>query len=224
MLDRLPESRRTASRPLAQFVVAAAVHAALAAAALRAAAAPPPAPGKRIDTLIIEHFAPRPSTPARAGRAAGASAVAAPAPVLSAFPVLPPITTPDGIATAVDSAPGGFRPSLPGGRIDLGELLGPARPSAGILDEADAGVDAPRLLAAETSPLEGSGARGVVGLQFVVDTAGRVEAGSVTVTEAPDSTLAAAAIAIVRGARFQPGRAAGRPVRIRVRQNVTFDP
>jgi TonB family protein len=203
--------------------VAAAVHAVLAAAALRATAAPPPAPGFRVDTLIIEHFAPRPSTPVTAARADGASTVSAPAPVLSGFPALPPLTTPDGIAP-VDSAPGGFRPSLPGGPVDLGGLLGPARPLAGILDAADEGVDAPRLLTAGASPLAGSGVRGVVELQFVVDTSGHVEPGSIAVTQAPDSTLAAAAAAIVRAARFEPGRAAGRPVGIRVRQNVTFDP
>ena len=60
-------------------------------------------------------------------------------------------------------------------------------------------------------------------LRFVVDTLGRAEAGSVEIVEAPDSVLADAARVMVIGARFEPGRSAGNRVRVRVRQNVTFD-
>ena len=219
MLDRLPESRRSASRPVATFAVAAGLHALLAVAALRASV-PPPAPARPGAFVIIEHFTLPDAPVPTPGPAAAAGDAAAHAPLL---PPLPTLTTPDGVVPFVPTGSSPLARPSPGAPVDLGGLLGPATPISEVVGAAAGEVVPPRFLMAGRSPLSGSGVRGRVTLRFVVDTLGRAEAGSVEIVEAPDSVLAAAARVMVIGARFEPGRSAGHRVRVRVRQNVTFD-
>jgi TonB family protein len=63
---------------------------------------------------------------------------------------------------------------------------------------------------------------GVVTLEFVVDTAGRVEMSTVRVAECSHAGFSTAAINVARGALFRPGRVAGRAVRVLVRMPVEF--
>jgi periplasmic protein TonB len=63
---------------------------------------------------------------------------------------------------------------------------------------------------------------GAVLLEFVVDTAGRVETGSVRVVESSHRGFEDAARVAVLGARFHPATLRGRPVRQLTRQQVRF--
>jgi len=222
MLDRLPASRRTGSRPLANFAVAAAVHAVLAAAALRATVAPPPHAPRIIDLAgYIDPVTAPPSRPAAPSPApAGADGIGPPPsapilPVLSAPTGIPPVESFRGPEALRAGAPAPLTPARP---------TGPAAPVAGVFEANDERVVPPRFVSAGPSPLAGSGVRGRAVFEFVVDALGHAEPQSIVVVVAPDSVVAAAGRRMVLGALFEPGRSAGRRIRVRVRQNVSFDP
>jgi TonB family protein len=65
---------------------------------------------------------------------------------------------------------------------------------------------------------------GRVVLQFVVDSTGRAESGSMTVLSATDSTFVEAAKLTILAAVFEPGRAKGHPVATFVNLGVNFKP
>lgn len=70
--------------------------------------------------------------------------------------------------------------------------------------------------------LRRAGITGVVTVEFVVDTSGRVEMRSTEILEATRNEFADAVIRALRGARFSPGTVRGRPVRVKVRQDFRF--
>jgi TonB family protein len=63
---------------------------------------------------------------------------------------------------------------------------------------------------------------GRVDLQFVIDTSGRAERHSIRVIQVSDSAFIEAAILTVLAAEYHPGIARGHPVRVQVRQSITF--
>ncbi len=67
-----------------------------------------------------------------------------------------------------------------------------------------------------------SGLSGRVGLEFVIDTTGHVEPGSVRVLEATREGFAAAAIKSLLHSLFRPTRIRGQPVRQLARQVMSF--
>jgi protein TonB len=69
---------------------------------------------------------------------------------------------------------------------------------------------------------ESMGVSGRVGVEFVIDTAGVPEPGSITVTDANYSDFAEAAVKAIRESRFHPGTVQGCPVRVVVRTAVVF--
>lgn len=85
----------------------------------------------------------------------------------------------------------------------------------------------PAVLLSQPTPrypaaLQSAGVAGSVVLEFVIDTSGKVERGSVRVVESSHPALENAARAAVLGARFRPAQLAGRPVRQITRQRVRF--
>jgi TonB family protein len=72
--------------------------------------------------------------------------------------------------------------------------------------------------------LEAGRTPGRVEARFVVDTLGRVEAGSVEIAGATDSRFAAAVRRVLGGYRFTPARVRGRPVRQLVELPFHFEP
>jgi TonB family protein len=66
------------------------------------------------------------------------------------------------------------------------------------------------------------GVEGRVKLEFVVDTAGKVEAGSVRILESSHHAFEDAARTTVLGAAFRPARLSARPVRQLTRQAIRF--
>lgn len=97
--------------------------------------------------------------------------------------------------------------------------------SGAVLDEIE--VDrAPHVLGAAPTPrypevLRGAGITGRVVVQFVVDTLGRAELGSVQVMDATRGEFAESVRAALPRFRFSPGEAGGRKVRTRVQ--IPFD-
>ena len=70
--------------------------------------------------------------------------------------------------------------------------------------------------------LRNAGIGGRVRLEFVLDTAGRVETGSARVLESTHELFSRAALAAVASWIFRPGRIDGRAVKVRVRMPVDF--
>ena len=66
------------------------------------------------------------------------------------------------------------------------------------------------------------GLAGLVMLEFVVDSSGRVEPGSARVVETTHPAFTAAVLKALPDARFRPGRSGGQPVRQLVRQSFRF--
>lgn len=84
----------------------------------------------------------------------------------------------------------------------------------------------PQLLSAPASNyrqcLEDAGIRGIEGLEFVIDTTGHVEPGSVNVVQSVDPVLDSLAIFSVRGEAFRAARKNGSAVRVRVLQPLRY--
>jgi protein TonB len=239
MLQQLLESRARPARRRGGTALSVLAHAAAVGAAVAATgrAAPPPAPPERAGLVYV---APRPTRrrppppaapPAAApARSRPGGAPAAPRsrvrpiigftlPALRA-PVVDVVTGgPAPTATRADDfAPGGL--AAPDGRGRDAGALGSAHP-------ADA-VDEPVVPDPRNPPprypeaLRAAGVGGRVVARFVVDTLGRVEAGSVAFPAADDPRLAGAARDALARARFRPARAGGRRVRQLVEQPFAF--
>ncbi len=80
-----------------------------------------------------------------------------------------------------------------------------------------------RIVAPRYPPaLAQAGIGGRVVAQFVVDTSGRVEPASITILETPHPGFEASVREALSGATFRPGLFRGAPVRVLVRQPITF--
>ena len=85
----------------------------------------------------------------------------------------------------------------------------------------------PAVLLSQPTPkypaiLASAGLAGAVMLEFVIDTTGRVEAGSTRIIESNHKAFESAALAAVTGASFRPARLGPIPVRQLTRQRVRF--
>jgi TonB family protein len=72
--------------------------------------------------------------------------------------------------------------------------------------------------------LRGSGVKGEVLAQFVVDSSGRVLDGSLRIVRSNDSLFTQSARGVVTGMRFEPPEMNGRKIRQLVQQTFVFDP
>ncbi len=229
---RLLESSARRQRRRAGMVVSVVAHTAVIALAVVATARGTPAPPEEVHDLIYRAPVPAsaPVVP-RTAPAAPSSATAAPGSV----PTLP---TPD-LRTIPDVIP------PPGAPLD--PALDPSRglfgPGRGLATAGDApgsgGVDTGAPLAAEAverqvllvgapprprypETLRQAGIEGRVVVRFVVDTAGRVERGSIAVTSTSHALFAAAVEPLVAGLRFRAAEVRGRRVRQLVEMPFEF--
>jgi ankyrin repeat protein len=69
----------------------------------------------------------------------------------------------------------------------------------------------------DTAPIEGS-----IVIQFIVDVEGKVEPESIEITESPHEGLNEPVRQMALGAVFKPGQFEGEPVRVRIRQSLSF--
>lgn len=70
----------------------------------------------------------------------------------------------------------------------------------------------------------GSGVTGEVGVRYIVNTAGCIDPGSLSVLAATDSLFAEAARAALRRSRFHPAMREGKPVAQEVTQKIRVPP
>lgn len=186
----------------------------------------PAEPPVMIDTLII-YDRPAPRRPAEATHPLGT--------VVPARPTIPEIV---------------HQPlELPAPEIELGKLPRPevsdfldSDTDRGTVDAPTGGgtstgrlilsandVDEPPRLISQVTPryppaLEAAGIEGGVTLQFVVDTLGSVDHGSIVVINSSNPAFADAAKEAVRsGARYSPGQRNGRAMFTLVKQTFRFD-
>jgi len=233
MFTELLESRGRRERRSAVGVASACAHAALivAAAVATSRAAPPPATRPLVDTMLVYHPRPERAEPAGAPRAARQRATRTPETTLPSPPV----------ARIVDALPGIPLPEVPLGGVERALRSGPQSPAIGPTDAGggavapggvyavgDAYVEKPAL-AAPGSPqprypelLRQAGVGGEVVAEFVVDTLGRVEPGTLRVVSSDHALFTAAVSAVLPSLRFLPAEAAGRRVRQLVRQPFSF--
>jgi len=143
-------------------------------------------------------------------------------PIVPQIVVDPQIASP---AARIAMPSGPIRPSFGGehfARGDRASLTADAVLTEMAVDhpvEMFPGQRPPRYPAA----LERAGIAGAVTVQFVVDTAGRVEGGSVRVLHATHGDFAAAVEARLKSFRFVPARARGRLVRQLAEQRFQFE-
>lgn len=234
MLATLPESRARRSRSLGGTIASLLVHATLVAAAVAltmtrpagAAASPEVPPPHLVIYRPASDRAAGPSGPRASTRPSDA-----PPPRLPSLPAIPLPGVPN--PTVTDWSPSVLiaDPAGVGGRGGLagaGAVTGPGGLGApdGVADEHE--VDrSPALAGSPPVPrypdaLRAAGITGTVVTEFVVDTAGRAEPGSLVVLEATRPEFAQAVAAVLPRFRFTPGELAGRRVRTRVRMPFAF--
>jgi protein TonB len=230
VFSRLPESNATRQRRLGGAIASTAVHLVLIALGVRAT-------GLKAETARVTELeppifvtAPPPATNPVASRGGAATSPASPRVPLPPSPSLPTIDViepgiPDP-GTPIDPTAWGNPTATTG--ISAGE------PGSGSPNVSDGSpmperlVDKPILaIPGTTTPrypsmLQSAGVEGDVRAQFVVDTLGRVERGSVRILEASNDQFAAAVRDALTRARFKAAEAGGRKVRQLAEQVFTF--
>lgn len=231
MFSRLPESKPQAQKRGGGFVVSTAVHVILIALAVRATTltAKPPEPPTQVPFIyfprVVEHRTDPPSAGPPVPVVDQAPVPIAP-PTTFIAPVDIPTTIPEPGTMTVPVAEDAFRP--PGGSSRLGDGAATAAPNVSDGQPlTERYVDRPVVALPGTSPrypslLQSAGVEGEVRAQFVVDTLGRVEPGSVRILESTHENFSQAVRDALVRARFVPAEAGGRKVRQLVEQPFNF--
>lgn len=224
MLDRLPASHPGRSAPARTTAAwAMALHLGLIGALVAAThpSAPPPSEsrGMHIDVIYQEPAASDPGLPRLPRPLGQPGPMALPhAPDLR-LPVMPPgLPAPGTTAYRYPAGPGPSgelaQPGLSGGRGGGAPIV------ADLADQPPVWLSGPRPRYPDL--LRAARIAGEVLVQAVIDSGGRVEAGSARVLRSSHPDLEPEALRVVRQSRYRPGRVAGRPVRVLIRQAVRF--
>lgn len=99
--------------------------------------------------------------------------------------------------------------------IDLAQIFNEA-----VVDEPPERISSPPLEYPRT--MQQAGVEGMVVLQAVVDTTGRVERGSIEVVQSTNAAFESAARRLLERSLFRPGRVRGRPVRVLIQLPIQF--
>lgn len=221
MFDVLTSSQARPRLHPGRGILVAALHGILVAAAVRVAKpAPEPDTGPTVDTTVFVMAPPLPAERVMVGRSE-AGFVAAPVfdfplPPIDA-PSLPPLT--GGPVLDFDRTHRMFSPA-PSGR-STGNPISAER----ILGAAE--VDDPAAVLHQPSPrypstLRLAGIEGRVFVEFVIDTAGHLERGSLRIVERTHAGFEASALETLERSIFTPARKGGVPVRQRTFQAIVF--
>jgi periplasmic protein TonB len=231
VFSRLPESNAKRQRRLGSAMVSTMLHfvfiaLAVRATTVRATLSPKVQP---VDAIYLD---PRPAEPARPTEPRTTSSTSTATPSEPSVPEAPNVV----IDVNVSGIP------LPGPVIDL-TRRGDFDPTANMVSSGGTGgtpnvangsplpedlVDKPILAIPGTatprypSMLQTAGVEGDVRAQFVVDTLGRVEQGTVRVLDTSHDLFASAVRDALNRARFKPAEAGGRKVRQLAEQVFTF--
>lgn len=213
MFDTLLESRPHTALGLSRWglAVAITVHGAAIAALLRPPAPSPEAP------IWIDPRIPFPEDPADPGEDRP-PAPPVPGPISVDVPPLPLPVVP-GVPAVPLTIPAGAAPATVVVSDPWGTGAGEPLP-VWLVQEPPVLLSAPSPV--YPSRLRAAGVEGLVVVQLVVDTLGRAEPGTVQVVQHAEVGFEAAAVAMVRAARFRPARVWGRGVRVLVRVPVAF--
>lgn len=138
-----------------------------------------------------------------------------------------PLHVPTGIPPAdsrVMFDPRSLKGPAPEATFDLPTDSGPMDPSQlfirAVVDEPPIRISSPPL--EYPSAMRRAGIEGVVMLQAVVATTGRIEPGSARVIRSDNIAFDVAAIRLIERSVFRPGRVRGRPVRVLIQLPVEF--
>jgi protein TonB len=221
MFSELLESRPRPSRRGTQAVLSVAVHVVLIGAAVRlttaVAAGRPAQPTSAMPLFHAAPPAPAPVVTEPAHSAAAASAAAFLAAPLTIPSGLPPIDIGD---PRVELQRGGINPGALPGPPNLGAPPASEPRLAFTLNEVDQPAEYLRGPEPVFPPaLRAAGMRGAVTLEFIIDSSGHVEPGSLQVIQSNNPAFDDAARA---ASTFRPGRIRGRVVRQLVEQSVLF--
>lgn len=187
------------------------VHAAILAFGLHTARRP-----RDVSSPVIIPLPSYSSPTPRTAPPSGGFGVPAPGPITGP---LPPIDVPPTLGLPGVAIPETTEPFPTGsGGVPGGDSLGVYAP--GVVDQLPELLSAPPPRYPEL--LRQARVAGLVMLQGVVDTSGRMEPGTLHVISSPHPALAASAEASVLAAVFRPGRVAGRAVRVLVQVPVQF--
>ena len=231
MFSRLPESNAVRQRRTGGFVVSTVVHVLVIALAVHATmltATPRP----HVDAPVLIYTAPPEPTPTTTRAPVPRPTTAAPTAAAPTIPDLPsPVITPDVPstlpaidATILDGREEFGRPTPMSGPETTGgspNVTGGPPLTAAFVEKvvvAIPGTATPRY----PDMLRQAGVEGDVHAQFVVDTLGRVEQGSVRVLDTTHDQFAAAVRTALARARFKPAEVGGNKVRQLVEQTFTF--
>ncbi len=195
--------------------LALAVHAGVITALLGRAAAPVPS-STAPDPAIPLPLWPAELDTGSPGAPAGAPAtletlLPAPAPLAGPGPVISPLPLPPGVGSGNPTGPVGLPGRISGGPVRWDHVL------------ADQEVQPPRMLDSLELPFPPGARGGLVEVEYVITTTGRVDLSSYHVMGNPDSALAAAVRGALAVARFRPALRGDRPVRSVVRQRFRFE-
>lgn len=197
------------------------VHGLVLFGAVRGTAAKPEAAPERHSQLVV--FEQPPPVVERAAPApAGGAIVAAPRGDFSAAPSDLPLTIPPVLA-GVRFDPTMLRPPESGQQP--GWVAGDSGVVARLMDAAS--VDQPAAIIRQPSPryppvLQQAGIAGRVLLEFIIDSTGHPEAGSLRVLERSGPGFDAAALETIERSLFRPAQFRGRAVRQRTLQAIVF--
>lgn len=233
MFSRLPESNAQRQRRVGGAMVSAVVHVvfialAVRATGLKAEVAPDITPVRPI------FVAPPTTPPSKPPVATAPTSPASPSPTVP-VPPTPELLIPDVITPGIPEPGNPIDPGAWERRGLVPSLSSMGSPGTGTAPNVSAGspmtedlVDKPILAIPGTatprypSMLQSAGVEGDVRAQFVVDTLGRVEPGSVRILDKSHDLFAAAVENALSRARFKPAEAGGRKVRQLAEQVFTF--
>jgi TonB family protein len=221
MLDVLSASTLSSRLTPGRFLLVAGFHGMLLVAAARPVAR---TVATRARQIVLEPFVPvaTPARPAAAEARSDDGAIEA-TPLVSFDAPLTGVSTPDLPVLAGPSLdPVALRRFLPGG---LGDPAGSGGGGDAVLAAAE--VDDPAAVIQQPAPryppvLRQAGIEGRVLLEFVIDSAGHVEPGSLRVLERSRPGFDAAAEETILHSLFRPARVRGRAVRQRTWQAIAF--
>ena len=230
MFSRLPESNAQRQKRSGGFVVSTVLHAVLIALAVKATAVTA-TPAPRVEPVAIfiapTPPAPRitPTAPRQTGGPANAATLPIEVPPTIDFSVIPDVIPETGVMLRVLDDDGGLRrgSTRMAGSVDgIQPNVSDGQPlTEHFVDRpvvAMPGSASPRY----PSLLQSAGVEGDVRAQFVVDTLGRVENGSIRILDTSHQSFADAVRDALVRARFVPAEAGGRKVRQLVEQPFTF--
>jgi TonB family protein len=233
VFNRLPESNAQRQRRVGGAIVSTVVHLvfivlAVRATGLKAEVAPDVTP---LSPIYVEPPPPQPATPpvhqsTTAPTSAGPSVPVPPTPVVPVIDVIEPGIPEPGIA---------IDPTAWERRGQVAAVASAGHPGSGGSPNVSSGsplpenlVDKPILAIPGTatprypSMLQSAGVEGDVRAQFVVDTLGRVEQGSIRILDTSHDLFASAVRDALSRARFKAAEAGGRRVRQLAEQVFTF--